>query len=31
MMPVQNTGIDWPRKTTTVATWSTIESRRTAL
>jgi hypothetical protein len=31
MMPIQNTGMDWPRKTTTVAAWSMSVSRRTAL
>ena len=31
MMPIQNTGIDWPRKTTTVAEWSATVLRRTAL
>ena len=31
MIPVQKTGIDWPRKTTTVAAWSRRELRRTAL
>jgi hypothetical protein len=30
MMPIQNTGIDWPRKTTTVAAWSSSVLRRTA-
>ena len=31
MMPVQNTGIDCPRNTVPVATWSTARPRRTAL
>ncbi len=31
MMPIQNTGMDWPRKTTTVAAWSRSVLRRTAL
>jgi hypothetical protein len=30
MMPVQKTGIDWPRNTVPVATWSTARPRRTA-
>ena len=31
MMPVQKTGMDWPRKTTSVTAWSTSDPRRTAL
>ena len=31
MMPVQNTGMEVPRKTTNVAAWSKSELRRTAL
>ena len=31
MIPVQKTGIDWPRNTTTVAAWSAREFRRTEL
>ena len=30
-MPIQNTGIDCPRNTTTVAAWSRSVLRRTAL
>ena len=31
MIPVQNTGIDWPRNTVPVASWSTARPRFTAL